>query len=57
LENKELNVDRLSEEERDKLLLNMASAMLDLSQAITALAGGIELLLFMITNPGPVGHA
>lgn len=46
-----MDITNLTNEERDKLLLNMAEAMMDLSSTIRELVMGIDLLLSIVVGP------
>ncbi len=52
-----VEITNLTNEDRDKLLLNMAEAMLDLSSTIKELVRGIDLLLAIVMGPMEKGDA
>jgi hypothetical protein len=45
-----MDPERLTTEERDKLILNMAAAIMDLSGAIYDLTLAVKILIAIITN-------
>ena len=52
-----LDITNLTNEDRDRLLLGMASAIMDLTGAINDLTAGIEMLLNIVTQGVPQNGA
>ncbi len=52
-----IEYEKLSDKERDKLLLNLGAAIIDLTGAIENLIHGMNMLIHMLADPPKMGNA